>query len=580
MNGDSESLATSGPLLYINTDAGVKAVFAGSMSDFEQGETFITKLGPGTQTFSGNNNTYSGLTTINEGTFVLNGTLLASMKGTPSVLVNSQGTLAGSGTIAGNLTNYGMISPGQSIGTMTVLGNYYNNNGGYFAEVNGAGDSDLIDVGGTAFLNGGLVLVGSPDGTYQFQHRYTIVDALAVSGVYSGVTAVLGSLIKPTLSYDASHVYLTLATDINSEAVTCNQHAIATLLDGISNPSTNENLVLSAIVSASDLPEALDSLSGYQYTNDLATTEFVNRQFIRRLYDPIRSIVTCEPNCCCNPCDCCDDGFSFWLESGGTYAQLDNSEFARGFNMNGYEITFGGQKSLGCDWTLGIAGSYEDDTYHYRHRDGSGSNKTWLGGLYGLYRPAEYYGLVDLAYGHSCNKMHRRLDLGNVDFSAHGKPDTSQFTFYGEVGVDYTLCNLLVQPFAGIEAGWYRRKHFTESNEDGIALNVDKRERSTASARLGLHVTTCTLSNCFNVSFDIAWDARLTSCKNNINAQFVGFGDAFEIEGTRLNRNSVDYALTFTSCVCEGWQVYLEGSGESWNKANLYNILGGVKFAW
>ncbi len=135
------------------------------------------KTGAGTQKLSGVN-TYTGLTTVQEGILVVNGSLAGD------VLTNSLGTLKGNGTIGGTFTNTGVVSPGESIGTLTV-GNYIENNGIYNVEVNGVGQSNRIIASGTATLNGGTVVVSSPNGIFRFQQPYTIVTMQrGVDGTY------------------------------------------------------------------------------------------------------------------------------------------------------------------------------------------------------------------------------------------------------------------------------------------------------------------------------------------------------------------------------------------------------------
>jgi autotransporter-associated beta strand protein len=71
--------------------------------------------GPGTTVLPGDNS-YTGATTINAGTLVINGMNLSA------VTINGGGTLGGIGTINNvvNVMGGGTIAPGNSIGTLTV----------------------------------------------------------------------------------------------------------------------------------------------------------------------------------------------------------------------------------------------------------------------------------------------------------------------------------------------------------------------------------------------------------------------------------------------------------------------------
>ena len=103
------------------------------------------------------------------------------------------------------------MAPGNSIGTLNVNGNFVQGGGStYQVEVNAAGQSDRINVGGTATLNGGTVQVLAQPGTYARNTTYTILNATGgVSGAYSGVTSNF-AFLTPTLAYDANNVFLNL----------------------------------------------------------------------------------------------------------------------------------------------------------------------------------------------------------------------------------------------------------------------------------------------------------------------------------------------------------------------------------
>ena len=124
----------------------------------------ITKNGTGTLSLSAANaNLYTGATTINAGTLVLNGTNTGS-----AIAINSGGTLAGTGTGGGTTVNSGgLISPGgSSIGTLATSTLTLNGGGGYtFSIDNVAGSAgtnwDLLNVGGGS----GAVTINSTSGS-------------------------------------------------------------------------------------------------------------------------------------------------------------------------------------------------------------------------------------------------------------------------------------------------------------------------------------------------------------------------------------------------------------------------------
>lgn len=572
LNGDSTSIVQSMPTLIINMDPLVHANFAGDIQNYPSSVSSLMITGSGTQQLSGSNS-YTGSTTVQGGTLLLTGSVMRD------VSVSSAGTIKGTGTIGRNLINAGTIAPGQSIGTLHVNGNFTNNGGTYDLEVGAARSSDLIAVGGTAQLNGGTVLVSSPDGLYTFQEPYVIVDAGHVTGTFSRATPV-SPFLRSTLTYDPQHVYLTLQTAIDRSAKTCNQLAVAQRLDDIVGPDTNQTLLLSELVdlSTTDAPKALNSLAGSQHTDDLWTTQTIGRQFIRRLYDPIRSLVTDEPCCYWDPCCECD--WTAWLETGGEYSQLHGNENAYGLTMSSFQFTAGTQKTFCSCWTGGIAGSYEYDSLHYNNRGGSGQHNNWLIGLYGLYRPSGYYGLLDVTYGYSHNKINRSINVGSLHYTASSKPTISQAMFYGEIGADFELGCVLVQPFGGIEVGSSWRDSVTEHQTQEWGLSIHKKNWTTVSSRVGLHLTMNDVCANIDCVLDIAWNKILSNRRNNINGKFKDFGGSYKIQGINLDANSIDYALTLSSFICPGLRGYLEFTGESWQHFTSLNGLCGIEFSW
>jgi len=77
----------------------------------------LIKTGAGTLALTGDN-TYTGATTVNAGTLLVNNTT-GSGTGTGTVTVNSGATLGGTGTIAGATTISGHHTPGSSAGIQT-----------------------------------------------------------------------------------------------------------------------------------------------------------------------------------------------------------------------------------------------------------------------------------------------------------------------------------------------------------------------------------------------------------------------------------------------------------------------------
>jgi uncharacterized protein with beta-barrel porin domain len=247
--------------------------------------------------------------------------------------------------------------------------------------------------------------------------------------------------------------------------------------------------------------------------------------------------------------------------------------------LNEWDATLGLQKTFSDEWTFGVAGSYEHDTIDY-DLSGTGNAHTWLGGLYGLYRPSCYYVLADIAYSYTKNKTKRSVVFTDSRDQLRGKSNMSQVTFYAEAGKDFNYNSYLIQPFVGVEVAGYDRKSVqeTEVTPSGLGLFIHKKERTATTSSLGVHFTD---QYCLglNISMDLAWLYRFTDDRNFV-ANFQTFGTDFTVHGPNIGRNSGEGAITFSKEFCGNWNFYVEGSGQVWSHASSYNILSGVQANW
>jgi autotransporter-associated beta strand protein len=161
----------------------------------------ITKTGVGMLILNGNS-TYSGGTTVSEGTLLVNNTD-GSGTGTGSVTVASGAVLGGSGLIAGpvSLADGAVLSPGNSAGTLTVGELILSEDSGWQWELGAPwvyvdpdslpSPNDFVQVDGDLVLDGRLKVVdlgGLASGTYTLA-RYTgaLTDhTLAVDSMPAG----------------------------------------------------------------------------------------------------------------------------------------------------------------------------------------------------------------------------------------------------------------------------------------------------------------------------------------------------------------------------------------------------------
>jgi autotransporter-associated beta strand protein len=195
--------------------------FSGVMQDGGQfGGTggSLTKIGTRTLALTGAN-TYTGGTTVNAGTLLVNNTT-GSGTGTGNVTVNNSGTtLGGTGMISGNVTvNAGAnLHPGTSPGILNTGSVTLASTSNFLVDINGptvGTQYSQLNVTGTVTLSGTCNLVVHVGGPLNLNDTFTIVTSTGgVSGLFAQGSSVTGSNGDVfSIDYTSNDVVLTATT--------------------------------------------------------------------------------------------------------------------------------------------------------------------------------------------------------------------------------------------------------------------------------------------------------------------------------------------------------------------------------
>jgi subtilase-type serine protease len=401
--------------VVMNVAAGGEKVWEGAAWDDWtndiSGPGRLTKAGIGWLRLSGDNtfagatvkqgvlefdgaNSLTGDVQVDGGMFQLNGSLdgsdltvnagMANIDGVLSngrTLIAAGGTLGGTGTL-GNTTVRGTIAPGNSIGTLTIDGNYTQAAGSFYnVELQPSGGADLLAITGTATLQGGTVKVFRSPGDYVLGQTYDILSAAGgVTGAFAGVdsSAFDTPFLDFELFYSANEVDLSITrgAPFASVASTHNQLVTATAIDSMSDA----NVLVQSLVLTNEAQAlaAFDQLSGELYpsvrsalidSSRMPRDAAMNRAgaasdaFRRQAYDG-------QPN-------------GAWVEAYASGGNLNSDGNAARINQDSHAILAGYDYHFDAGWRLGaLIGSGRTD-FSVRDRSSEGHADTRHFGVYG-----------------------------------------------------------------------------------------------------------------------------------------------------------------------------------------------------
>ncbi len=597
-NGFNQTLASLAGAGSVTMGAGSMTVggnnasttFSGTIS----GSGDLTKNGSGALTVSGAN-TFTGLTTVNAGTLVLNGSLAGA------VTVNSGGVLNGTGRLGPLVNNGGIIAPGNSIGTLNVSGNFIQNGGIYQVEVNAAGQSDRINVTGSATLNGGTVQVLAQSGAYARSTTYTILNAAGgVSGAYSGTTSNF-AFLTPSLSYDANNVYLLLfqsASAFAAGAQTPNQYAVGTVLDQVNATATGDlNTVLNALSALSNQqgPAALNAISGQQYA-DFGTTNVQGAALFMNTVGQQMALArggagggqrqalaqACEVEAC--------DGVSPWSVWAGAIGGLGS--VAGNGNSSTLTYNFGGA-AAGIDYRVdprflvGLSAGYAAGNQWVDSFMGRGWTDTASVIAYGSFTQGGFYADALAGYAYSGNQIQRQIQFPGLQRTANGSTGANQFLGQIETGYRiglYAPAAASITPFARLQGSTVTQNAFSEWGANSLSLSVAQQTTNSLRTVFGADLAGAIplgSERTLGLDLRLGWLHEYADTGRPITAAFAGApSNAFTVYGATPQRDAAVIGFSAGTNIAEATRLYLRYDGEISTGASNHTLNLGLRISW
>jgi autotransporter-associated beta strand protein len=482
----------------------------------------LVKVGSGSLTLSGAS-TYTGPTTVVAGILVVNGSLVSD------VTVNAGASLMGIGQVGALTIASGAVhSPGNSIGTQTVNGNYVNS-GTLVIEANAAGQSDRVVVNGNVNISGAMLKVVDLPGTYGPTTRYVIIQnngANPVVGNFAGISNGLAFLTPSVITNggDGNDVVLTLTRNdasLASVAQTINQRAVAlALANGFASDAGSPGAVIInslLMLSAEGARNAFDLMSGEIHAS-LAHVFFGQSRHLtslasERLWDlaPYGGVSAASQDgwmmkLGATPGDAHErmglgiapreDGeprnsrVATWVRGYGDIGSIDADGNAARLESRTAGFIAGGDATVAPGILVGVMGGWGTSQADVDQRLSSAeidSNHV------GVYARATFGDVIVKAigtYSHHEMDVTRHIAFASLSSTAHSSYGADQATLYGEAGWRLQLGSFGLMPLAGLRWSRVHVDHFAEDGAGVLDLISDGAAYSMLDAIAGIRIAT------------------------------------------------------------------------------------------
>jgi outer membrane autotransporter protein len=582
---------TTGSITGNVTDNGILAFDRSNVLTFGgviSGTGRVQQNGTGTTVLVADN-TYTGATTVNAGNLIVDGSIASAQ-----TLVNSGGLLGGRGSLGGSLVNSGIVSPGDSPGTLTVKGNYTQNPAGTLRiEIAGLAPSqhDLLAVNGHASLAGTLQLIRLGGFNLHVGDQVTFLTANGgVSGTFGTIQNDFATIVKAQVVYLPNGVVLEGAQgSFVQAACTPNTVAVAQALDSaVSDPRASgligflNNEPLSRLCSDFALiaPEGVASI--FNIGVSLANVQTAN---LNRRMDDIRagstgfsaagftlngstpsssgglagvsgpegksgpSVMTPTP----------ENRWGVWVTGIGEFTNVDSTNNAAGYYLQTGGVTLGVDYRVCSNFAIGLTAGYA----HTGANLANGGSLEVNGGTLGLYATVfggGFYLDAAVTGGPSGYDSHRTALLG----SANGSTDGGDLNVLVAAGYEWKKGGLSIGPTANFQFTYVGFSGFTESGSLAPLKFPDQNSESERTAfgmkasydwKVG-HVI-------IKPEISIAWQHEYGDQAYSIVSSFAnGAGNSFTVNSPTVGRDSLLIGAGAAVLLSERISIYAYYDGE------------------
>jgi fibronectin-binding autotransporter adhesin len=461
--------------------------------DLQSGTVTANLTGSGSATVSGpsvvvleGTNTYTGGTTVSGGMLVIGDANNPSASVAGPVTVGAAATLTGLGTIGGDLTSSGVVSPGGppsaigngylnalwrqpsgatgTSGTLSVGGNYVQTSAGTLLVNLTPTTASKLAVGGGAFLNGTLNLAFNP-GTYT---PGTVYQVLTAGGGVGGTFASISSSNAP-LGFSGVASYLQNEVDVTYTST--GSGSLFSPVSGQSAVLNNAGLASQTLFQHLDqFGQGIDGVF-----TATASTAPVEVAFAGGAED-LGAVLAQVPDKFAQ--------YGGWFRATGTFANISSQGTIGGYHSSAGGFLAGFDRQIQPNLTAGIAGGYTHSSADI-HDDG-GSRETIdtpRGFVYGRYSFPTLY--VDGSVGYAYDTFDMTRPVTNTTTTATSHHNGQEVSTALQAGRPVALGWATLTPKLGFQYLHISESGYSESGAGANNLTVGSHDTDSLRPQVG-----------------------------------------------------------------------------------------------
>ncbi|MBF0478009.1 MAG: autotransporter domain-containing protein [Candidatus Omnitrophica bacterium] len=470
--------------------------------------------------------------------------------------------LTGSRTIGGRLTltNNGNIDVSNY--TATVNGIYTQGSGSALKlAANSATDYGKIQTTNAAVVDSGSIVNVTVGGYIPNNAVMKIIDtgSLGIGSVPGTVTS-SNARVRFLPSTSNNNLILTAsrtATGYASLATTPDSNAAGTVLDNITNPSTDMTTILNTLdgLTNSQTANVLNTMVPYSSGFDLQVPVTQMEQFVGAQMDHLGGVLAMAfedalPETGMSAGDQ-PSSYSTWFKAFGTAAHQDPRGTSQGYNVSNGGGAIGIEKSFSDNFKVGLAAGNSESWVRAKDNATRTEINSTQVSLYGGLKPvtSPWYLNGSLNYANGQYDSSREIHVSSSDNRIANADYRSDL--YGaalESGYGIKAGNMILTPLASLAYNHLHLSKYGETNAGAMNLNIAAQDYDNLRAGVGTKIELNKNYSFGNLTPEIhaKYLYDIIADRQNIIASFAGGGTAFSVAGYKPARSGVNVGTSLT----------------------------------